>query len=337
MSSLFVTNIPDNVKFILQLGQRFNLKYTIRKDSIPILHKIQYSNPNNLNNNLIKKGIEKFQKFVSNHPDLLITRADKGNTTVLLDLNDYNSKMHEILSDHDTYIIINKNPINKIMTEIRTLLTNWKTKGYISIGYHIRIIVRCINSPFINFATFLKDIIEGSIDNNFGYIKNSFELVKRINGMPIEQDYKIVSFDIRSMYTNIQNDDDIILTTKKDQIETILCTFNSYHERIQFTVEYSDDGGISFLDVKLMIDNEMIIFDNYKKITNSGRYLNFNSNHPIKQKKGVVIEQLDRILFLAHLKFHERNIYSLTNTFLNNGYPLEFLFSTINNRIKAFL
>ena len=35
---------------------------TIKKESIPILYEIQYSNSNNLNNNLIKKGIEKFKK-----------------------------------------------------------------------------------------------------------------------------------------------------------------------------------------------------------------------------------------------------------------------------------
>jgi len=38
---------------------------TIKKESIPILHEIQYNNSNNLNNNLIKKGIEKLKKIVS--------------------------------------------------------------------------------------------------------------------------------------------------------------------------------------------------------------------------------------------------------------------------------
>jgi len=60
------------------------------------------------------------------------------------------------------------------------------------------------------------------------------------------------------------------------------------------------------------------------------RYLNFFSNHPLEHKKNV-IGQLDRILFLSHSKFHEKNIISLINILQKNGYPLEFLFATINN------
>ena len=57
-------------------------------------------------------------------------------------------------------------------------------------------------------TTFLKDIIDKNIKKNFGYthIKNGFDLVKKINGMPLQENYQIVSFDITSMYSNIPND-----------------------------------------------------------------------------------------------------------------------------------
>jgi len=71
-----------------------------------------------------------------------------------------------------------------------------------------------------------------------------------------------------------------------------------------------------------------IIFDNYKKPTNSGRYLNYFSNHPVEHKRDVVIGKLDRILFLSHPKFHENNIISLIKILQKNGYPSEFLFTT---------
>jgi len=54
-------------------------------------------------------------------------------------------------------------------------------------------------------------------------------------------------------------------------------------------VEYGDNGIINFLDVKLLIENGRIIFDNYRKLTNSGRYLNYFSNHPVEHKRGIVI------------------------------------------------
>ncbi|KYN41474.1 hypothetical protein ALC56_04115, partial [Trachymyrmex septentrionalis] len=90
---------------------------------------------------------------------------------------------------------------------------------------------------------------------------------------------------------------------------------------------------INFLDIKLLNDNGSIIFNLYKKPTDSGRFLNFFSNHPTIHKKGVGL--LDKILFLSHPKFQHTNIDSLINTLLRNGYPLQFLFKTINNRIKT--
>jgi len=64
-------------------------------------------------------------------------------------------------------------------------------------------IVSCINSPFFNLTSFLKDV-DKSIKKIL-VIKNSFDLVKKINDMPLEKDYQIVSFDIY-FYTNIPND-----------------------------------------------------------------------------------------------------------------------------------
>ena len=52
-------------------------------------------------------------------------------------------------------------------------------------------------------------------------------------------------------------------------------------------------------------------------------------------KRSVIIGQFDRILFLSHPKFHEKNISDLVHTLLINSYPLEFICSTIKNRIKT--
>ena len=75
-------------------------------------------------------------------------------------------------------------------------------------GIPLRIIISYINSPFYNLASFLKKTIKKSLNNkeNFGYIKNSYELVKKINGLPLPDDYRIVSLDISSMYSNIPNE-----------------------------------------------------------------------------------------------------------------------------------
>ncbi|KYQ59136.1 hypothetical protein ALC60_01852 [Trachymyrmex zeteki] len=127
--------------------------------------------------------------------------------------------------------------------------------------------------------------------------------------------------------------DDILLAVPNNQINEILDNFNSYHDRLRFTVEHVDDDSVNFLDVKVILNDGRIKFDMYKKPMNSGRYLNYMSNHPIQHKRGVIIGQLDRIFFLSHPEFHKKNIESMINILLMNGYPLDTIFSTINNRI----
>ena len=39
--------------------------------------------------------------------------------------------MTTLLADSDMYVLIKKDPIKKLMTALRSLLTEWRTKGYI--------------------------------------------------------------------------------------------------------------------------------------------------------------------------------------------------------------
>ena len=60
--------------------------------------------------------------------------------------------------------------------------------------------------------------------------------------------FKILTTHISLYYRYV---DDIIISAPNDHINKILCSFNSYYERMKFTVEYGDNRGINFLDVKL--------------------------------------------------------------------------------------
>ena len=66
--------------------------------------------------------------------------------------------------------------------------------------------------------------------------------------------------------------DDIVLAPPTNLITNILDSFNSYHERIKFTVDYGDEIGINFLDIKLLNDNSSIIFDVYKSLPTLGDF-----------------------------------------------------------------
>jgi len=95
------------------------------------------------------------------------------------------------------------------------------------------------------------------------------------------------------------------LELKIDYLSKILEAFNSFHDKLQFTLEISGNNCIDFLDVTILLDDQRNIFDRYDKPTNSGRYMNFYSQHPLPQKRSTVFG-LDKTLFLSHPKCHKK-------------------------------
>lgn len=75
--------------------------------------------------------------------------------------------------------------------------------------------------------------------------------------------------------------DDIVLAVPSSMLNNVLTTFNSFHSRLQFTMKEGNDNRLNFLDVTIMVNNNLIKFDWYHKPTFSGRFLNFESQHPL--------------------------------------------------------
>jgi len=163
--------IPTDVQLLLQLGHRFNLPVTladkertvvefiknieknisklnddichsIRNDSLPILNKFNNFNPrSNRYNNLINHWSASTKEFTKNNPDLLFTKADKGNVTVVLEKNDYVRRIEDMLSDANTYTVIHKDLLKKLTTDTRSLLVRWKREGYIDSVTYRRMLI----------------------------------------------------------------------------------------------------------------------------------------------------------------------------------------------------
>jgi len=135
--------IPEEVQLLLQLGEKFSLpmvekdkertivefiKYIeknifkevddisnqIRNQSIPIIKRIS-KKPNDLEKTkkLILRLLKQTKQFAIENPDVLFTKADKGNATVAINLLEYNNKMTKIFSDSNTYTIVKRDPIKK--------------------------------------------------------------------------------------------------------------------------------------------------------------------------------------------------------------------------------
>ena len=126
--------------------------------------------------------------------------------------------------------------------------------------------------------------------------------------------------------------DDIIFALPSGKINETLNTFNSYHERLQFTVETEINNTISFLYIALTrVDNEIII-NWYRKPT---RFINFFLSHPVLRKIGMIHMLFDRVLKLSHPKCHTKNLKLIRNTLHLNCYPKRFINKRINKSIRA--
>jgi len=132
------------------------------------------------------------KKFIKDNPNIIFTRADKGNTVVALDRSEYVRNMETCLSDPDTYIILKHNPANKLLLDLKTILKRWNNRKYVSFstysflntsnailprayglpkihkaGYPLRIIVSSTGSPLHNLAIFLHKILVKSLPSHF--------------------------------------------------------------------------------------------------------------------------------------------------------------------------
>jgi len=384
--------------------------------------------------------------FTKDNPDIIFTRADKGNTVVALDRIDYYNKMEFLLSDNNTYSVLQRNPANKLLRDLKELLKRWINSKYIPAITHsylnatnailprayglpkihkpgapLRIIISSSGSPLHNLAEFLQNIISRSLPKPFSHILNSRDLLKKLHNVSLTDDEVLVSLDVTSLFTNVPVDlvleildqnwvfiqkhtlipktefllaikfvldstyflfnnnfyrqsfgapmgsplspivadlvlqklesvildslpvkpnfyyryvDDIVLAAPSPCLLDILNKFNSFHSRLSFTMEIGGDR-LNFLDLTLLKEKGSLISNWYQKPTFSGRFLNFYSHHPFAHKKGIILSLIDRVIHLSHPKFHKQNFDLIIRVLLDNGYPLELIFSTIRRRLHA--
>lgn len=372
-------------------------------------------------------------KFLKQHKDIIILKADKGGATVAMYKHEYEYKMWSLLRDNNTYKEVKRNPLKRLEgqsnTFIRTLaelkvldevarkrLTRHNRvlpRIYALPKVHkadtpLRPIVSYIDSPAEDIAKMLSSILKQAIDDKYD-VKNSSEVVKRIEGLTIEENEELVSFDIVSLFPSIpikhaidlvdeiwddiakltlipkdlffkmlifvlqeatfftylgtifqQIDgsamgsnisppiaklvvnkglgkvchlfpselklfmnyvDDFLAIIPKDEIDKVHECLNSFHPRIQFTVEHENNKCIPFLDVLIINDNGKVTFDWYQKPVTTGRVLSFLSHHPRHQIINTAENLIRRVFGLSAEKFHRTNENKIKSILRENNFP----------------
>ncbi|XP_044757911.1 uncharacterized protein LOC123316054 [Coccinella septempunctata] len=124
--------------------------------------------------------------------------------------------------------------------------------------------------------------------------------------------------------------DDTLLLVPYDKIQYILDVFNSYHQKIQFTIEVEKDNSLPFLDLLIIRENSSIITDWYTKAISTNRCINFYSSHSMQQKTNIMENLIKRALKLSNKKFHRKNLDKVENILKQNNYPTYLVKRIIN-------
>ena len=100
---------------------------------------------------------------------------------------------------------------------------------------------------------------------------------------------------------------------------------NSFHETIKFTwdIGYKE---ISFLDVRVLIEDGLFRTDVYSKSTDGHHYLNYKSCHPPHVKRGIPYGHVLRFKRICDSnEGFERRLDDLRGFLVNRGYDKEFV------------
>ena len=191
--------------------------------------------------NRIMSEQQNYRKILINlkkDKSIIVTRPDKGRGIVILNKVDYLSKIHIILNDSSKFKCLWQDPTISRETKLRNLLNRLLNEGNISEEFckvakptgslpgrlyglpkthkkdvPLRPVLSAIGTFNYGLAKSLTPILSTIIEKH-NMIRDSFSFVKELLALPKSMSqYKMVSFDIASLYTNVPLDEtiDIIL------------------------------------------------------------------------------------------------------------------------------
>lgn len=248
------TIIPPDISDFLALGPKFSIKPSTRDVSIPhILANIECATAKlptqernlaltrvtNILTNYVQhhdngdpqlnKIFNKTKKFLKDNPQIIVTRADKGNVTVAMNKQQYNDLSTNLLADTSYYKKLNRDPTNSLQQKANKIVTSLKREGMIderqsksmmiynskSAKFYglpkihkpqiaLRPIISAVSGPNSGISRFITNTLTEAYnkDNEF-YVSDSFEFSKFANDFQLPQGYVLVSLDVVSLFSNI--------------------------------------------------------------------------------------------------------------------------------------
>jgi phosphohistidine swiveling domain-containing protein len=121
-------------------------------------------------------------------------------------------------------------------------------------------------------------------------------------------------------------------------LNDFLTNINEGEKSIKFEIEIENNNFLPFLDVLINKTPTGYETSVYRKPTHTNRYLNFDSNHSMSVKKGIVKSLYDRAKIICSNDNQFTKEKTLLKNVLNaNNYPAEFVNKEIKNIEKGSL
>ncbi len=186
--------------------------------------------------NNLSTHLRRALKSLKGNTDLVIKKADKGQSTVVIDKQGYIQEGHRQLQSSSHYCPIDTNLTDETATKVHTALLDMLEKGEISdsnLSYldplfneqlrtpemyllnkihsnpptKSRPIIACNSSPVERIAEFLDFFLVPIVQKQDTYLKDTSDFIRKLEQVQIPNNALIITLDYCSMYTNVPHDE----------------------------------------------------------------------------------------------------------------------------------
>ena len=198
-----------------------------------VTKELEESKPNLIpKDNLTGKERRALQEL-SIRDDIVITKADKGGATVIVDVKDYVQEANRQLQDTQYYRELNYNPTedhaNLICNTLDEFRNNHELDEDIAEGlkpieprtprFYLlpkihkdgnpgRPVISSVNCHTSNISSFVDYHIQDSVKSLKSYVKDTTDFINKISNLgELPEESYLVTTDVKALYTNIPNDE----------------------------------------------------------------------------------------------------------------------------------
>ena len=177
--------------------------------------------------NLTKDELQALKRLKTDE-NIVILPADKGRVTVVMDKTDYYDKMDVLVNDKQTYQVLKRDPTPALQRKLNSKLLDLKKTDAIDIQRYNRLrcrvpqppklyglpklhkpnipmrpIVSFCGSPTYQLSKYLTTVLKPLTDESRHKLQSTENFIDAIKTVQVPDDYKLVSFDVKSLFTSI--------------------------------------------------------------------------------------------------------------------------------------